>query len=371
MKKILYFVQLPPPVHGVSTMNKYITQSKYINQGFEKHILPIKFSSTIKELRKWKFMKILIGIILFFRLMQKIKKIQPDIVYFSIIPVGIGFLRDLIFVLTIKITGVAPIYHLNNRGITYYAEKKIWRKLYEFAFNNANIIHVSEGLLKCEIDILNLKNTRTFVVGNTIKPFKINSSKKLGNRINVLFFSNYLPEKGLLVLLEAITLLKIGNYNVFLNVHGSSFSKREDAKIHEFIEENDLDEYVQINGPVFDEEKFQIFTNADIFVFPSYFSEECCPLSILEAMYAGLPIIATNIGAIPEMIEDGKEGLLVEPKNEIQISEKVIQLINNPDLRMELGRNAVKKFEEKYAYQIFEKKMKQILNRIVNDQSGT
>lgn len=368
--KILYLIQLPPPVHGVSLMNHYVSSSKKINEGFNIEILRLHFSVSIDELRKKHFKKFILSFRHLFHLVVTLVKFKPDLVYFSLIPVGIGFLRDLIFVTALKISSTNLLYHLHNRGIAHYAQKGIWRKLYEYAFGNTNIIHVSEGLLKHEIEILDLKNTKTFIVGNTIKPVEITRKEKTSGPIELIFLSNYLPEKGLMVLLEAFARLKKDKYNVKLNTYGSTFQKEEDAKYIKYIQENDLVEYVNFNGPVFNKEKYEILANTDIFIFPSYFSEECFPLSLLEAMHAGLPIIATKIGAIPEIIEDGKEGLLVEPKDIVKISEKVIQLINDPDLRIELGRNALKKFEEKYAYSKFEKQMERIFTELVNEKPG-
>jgi glycosyltransferase involved in cell wall biosynthesis len=104
-----------------------------------------------------------------------------------------------------------------------------------------------------------------------------------------------------------------------------------------------------------------MFSESDIFVFPSYFDEECFPLVILEAMSARLPIVATRIGAIPEMITDGKEGMLVEPGDPHQLAEKIEELIMDPELKKKLGNRAHAKFKHAFDITIFEKKMRSIL----------
>ena len=83
---------------------------------------------------------------------------------------------------------------------------------------------------------------------------------------------------------------------------------------------------------------FQYLKAFDVFVLPSV--KEGFPWSLLEAMAAKLPIIATSVGAIPEVIESGKNGVLVEPKNSKAIAESITTVLSNDKLRQELGIQA-------------------------------
>jgi glycosyltransferase involved in cell wall biosynthesis len=85
----------------------------------------------------------------------------------------------------------------------------------------------------------------------------------------------------------------------------------------------------------------------DVFAFPSLF--EGMPFTLLEAMAAGLPIVATAIPPIEEAIDDGKEGLLVPAKNVEVLAETLLALIQNPPLRKYLGRQARKRVAEQYS----------------------
>jgi spore coat protein SA len=77
-------------------------------------------------------------------------------------------------------------------------------------------------------------------------------------------------------------------------------------------------------------------------------------------MQAGLPIIATNAGGNPELIEDGKTGLLTETKNPQMLAEKIIQLINNSDLSQSLGANAKEKAKNEFGLEMMIKKTREI-----------
>ncbi len=365
-RKILYFIQLPPPVHGVSTINEIVFNSKLINQHFTKKLVEIKFSEKIEELRKfslyklWEFFKII------FQLKYALIKFKPDIVYFSFMPVGIGFLRDAFFALIIKLFRKKIVFHLNNRGIPHYDKKHLYHFLYKVVFRNSIIIHVSKGLLASEIIPLNIKGAETFVLGNTIRSLETIPKIYKGKDLSILFLSNYFPEKGLCILLEAIEIMRNNYPQIRLNAYGASQSRAEDLKCQNFIKMNQLEGNIFIHGPVFGKEKKKVFEENDLFVFPSYFREECFPLSLLEAMKEGLSIIATKIGAIPEMIDDNKEGLLVDPLNPDQIVEKMELLIRNIELKKTLGNNAHNKFKVHYSLQVFEEKMKAIIQHQLN-----
>ena len=102
-------------------------------------------------------------------------------------------------------------------------------------------------------------------------------------------------------------------------------------------------------GPVPHAERAQFFRSADIFVLPSY--GEGMPMAVLEAMAAGLPVIATNVGGIPELITHGAEGFLISPGNVQDLAERIVRLANNQNLRLQMGQlalNKVQQFEEQH-----------------------
>ena len=95
----------------------------------------------------------------------------------------------------------------------------------------------------------------------------------------------------------------------------------------------------------FDKDAF--LTALDFFVFPSH--QEALPLALLEAMGAGLPIIATRVGGVPEAIEDGASGLLVEPHHPAQIAAALRRLIADEDLARRLAATARVRATERYS----------------------
>lgn len=91
----------------------------------------------------------------------------------------------------------------------------------------------------------------------------------------------------------------------------------------------------------------QILKAFDIFVFPSL--TEGLPLVVIEAMATGLPIVASHVGGIPELVVNGETGFLVSPTSKEEIKEAIIKLLNNPELRKEMGQIARKRFETHFS----------------------
>lgn len=82
----------------------------------------------------------------------------------------------------------------------------------------------------------------------------------------------------------------------------------------------------------------QLFADADLFVFPSM--GDCLPLAIMEALSAGLPVIATDVGAVPEAVVDGHTGLIVPQNDPDALAAAIVRLVDDPGARLDMGKRA-------------------------------
>jgi glycosyltransferase involved in cell wall biosynthesis len=121
----------------------------------------------------------------------------------------------------------------------------------------------------------------------------------------------------------------------FLIVGGASnpYEEKQKKELESLIKKKGIFQRVLLTGFISNLE--EIFANIDIFVLPSV--KEGVPAAILEVMVAKKPVIATNVGGIPEVVIDGETGFLVEPKNPKVIAEKIIFLLKNPEKAKEMG----------------------------------
>jgi glycosyltransferase involved in cell wall biosynthesis len=147
----------------------------------------------------------------------------------------------------------------------------------------------------------------------------------------VLFLGSLFPIKGPDILLRAIpTIIQKENDTIFVFAGGGDSQRYIDM-----ARDLGIADYVRFPGYLNQNEKVAYLQATDIFVLPSRM--ECFPLVCLEAMASGLPIIASNVGGIPDAVQDNENGLLIPPEDHQSLSNSVLVLLNNDQLRKGLG----------------------------------
>ena len=148
--------------------------------------------------------------------------------------------------------------------------------------------------------------------------------------IKILFLARLIKEKGIFELVEAMETLSTRVENIELIVAG-------DGSDFKLLEQNiDEKSNIQLMGDVQGEEKIELFKQSHIYVLPSY--TEGLPISVLEAMLFGLPIITTRVGGLKYFIQEDKMGYLVESKSSQSLVEKIEYLINNREKMVEISK---------------------------------
>ena len=365
-KKILSVMQLPPPVHGQSIMNQTIQQSKLLNDTFEMCTIPLHFSK-LDNLGKADVKKILKMIYYAYLLINKITSFKPDLIYFTLSPVGFAFYRDCLYVMIIKFFRLPVVYHLHGKGIKKKSRNKCLKVIYSFVFKNSSVILLSK-LLKSDIDDVISESTKLFYLPNGIREkSKLLPNEKcrksIGEEPILLFLSNIKKSKGFFLLLEALSLLQKKKLPFKLKLVGGISASVPEKLLDRTIRNYNLERNVKYLGALYGEDKNRVLISSDIFVFPTY--EDAFPLVILEAMQAGLPIVSTFEGAIPEMIANNENGFLVKQRDVAELACKLETLIKQKGMRLKFGERSLDRFNTFYTLQIFEENLKQILNQIV------
>ncbi len=158
------------------------------------------------------------------------------------------------------------------------------------------------------------------------------------NGVKALFLGSVGVRKGIFDLLEALSYARLHGSSLELWVAGSEERNGDISRARTRVEELHLEGVCQFVGDVRGEEKRRLLTEADLFVLPSY--HEGLPMAILEALSAGLAIVASAVGGIPEIIKDGYNGYLVTPGDVPALAEKLMLLANDPHMCQEMGRHS-------------------------------
>ena len=115
-KKILFIVQLPPPIHGVGMVNSQLVNSEIITGNYELDIINFQFAKSLKGIAKISLTKLLKMVAYGFQIFRKVLFGRPDLVYFTIAPNGVAFYRDAFYVFMMKILGAKIAFHLHGEG---------------------------------------------------------------------------------------------------------------------------------------------------------------------------------------------------------------------------------------------------------------
>ena len=161
------------------------------------------------------------------------------------------------------------------------------------------------------------------------------------NSRTLLFLGRICKDKGIDELLEALDTINSEAAHRVKLIIGGIF---EDEKYkYEFEKRSDYIEYL---GWVSGQKKEEVLKRADILVLPSYY--EGMPVCVLDAMAYGCPVIATEVGGIPTMIEDGISGILIKPRDVVSLREGIVKLVNDPDLCKRLSDMAYAKVSKDF-----------------------
>ncbi len=184
--------------------------------------------------------------------------------------------------------------------------------------------------------------------GINLKNYRKIKNKRKG-KFRILSIGSLQPYKGYEYLLMACVLLKRRNFKFTCEIIGggelnSSLGKR--------ILELGLENVVQLLGGKTETEVAEYLHNAHCYVQPSIITEsgkmEGIPVAIMEAMACKLPVIATKISGIPELIEDQRSGFLIPPADEVALAERIFWIYENSEIAGELGEHGYKKVKKDF-----------------------
>ncbi len=167
-------------------------------------------------------------------------------------------------------------------------------------------------------------------------------------------------EKGLIYLLEAASKVKTKMRDVSFVIVGEGDMKQD---LIDYAKELKIDDKVIFTG--YREDADRIFPVFDLFVMPSL--TEGLPLALLEAMAAGKAVIASNVGGIPAVIEHGKTGLLVAPRDVSKIEKTILDLINNRKLVDAIADNGRKFVENNFSLSASIDRYEELYTRLLKD----
>lgn len=366
--KVLFILHLPPPVHGAAMVGKSIHDSLLVNETFATRYHNLATSASLHEIGKFRFRKLLDFVGLYWNIGREVRAFNPNLVYITPNATGLAFFKDFLIVQSLKRMGCRVVMHFHNKGFSSKRGNWLYNFCYKRFFSGTKVILLSKYLYD---DVrAYVSESQLFVCHNGTAPIGLSAhSREAANtEPHLLFLSNLMESKGLFCLLEACKELKQRGRQFVCDIVGAETPEVSEASLHRQIALMEVENVVRYHGKRFGSEKDELLWKADVFVFPTFYHNECFPLVLLEAMQHKLPIISTKEGGIPDILIDGENGLFCEKNDAISLANSIEELLNNGDLRKKMGQRGFDLYQDKFTLQRFEENMTRILLECAHTQ---
>lgn len=231
----------------------------------------------------------------------------------------------------------------------------------------ADAITVKSHSMRKDVFELGVEEEKVFVVTNGIDLNEFQNGKKfLHNKHYIFAMGRFVYKKGFDLLIKAFSQVAKNTDNVDLLIAGDG----PEAKNYQtMIEGLKLDSKIKLVGFKMGEEKVKLLRGCEFFVCPSRI--EGLPNVILEAMATGKAIVGTNVDGISDLVENGKNGLLVNPEDIDSLAEGIKRLLNDNSLREGLSKNA-REMSREYDWKIISSRYVELYEKVLkNEQKST
>lgn len=365
MEQVIIFGRFPSPVDGQSLLTERF--AKMINANYEIEMI----NSSVRSDAGW-FQKISSYVRSGRELQNFLKSNERAcLVWQSISPQPSGHFRDFLTIYPyLRHHPVIAVVHwgdfdrLFRSPATSVSAKWLTRRISKLVFNTDNLSSACSAWLSSD---------RRAVIPNTVDAETHCSDEEVTSKrdrarddvFRVLYLSNMIESKGYLDVLQSAILLNDHKPKIEFDFIGNWYSDNDRKEFERLLEEGNLKDMVRHHGPVRERVLIKDFhLRADAFVLPSYYPTEAQPVSIIEALSAGTPIITTDHGGIREMVTDGEEALKVPAKSPSAIAD-AIRRLTIPTTWLELSLRARRHFLEKYHPDVIRKQWIDLIDTVV------
>lgn len=236
--------------------------------------------------------------------------------------------------------------NLTRRIVNFLYGSHIFQKL-----DHSKLITISNALKRHYIlNNFSVNSMHTIPIGipsNLIRDYPENIFVNTRNNINLIYAGRLVREKGVHVAIEALSYyIKTHNNNVLLDIFGNGNSNYVD-ELKNLIASEGMKNNVNIHNQITREKLIASFDDYFALLFPSIWDEPF-GMTIIEAMSRGIPVIGSNVGGVPNIIEDSENSLLVPPNNPKELASAINRLISDNLLYNRLRINCIKTVREKF-----------------------
>jgi glycosyltransferase involved in cell wall biosynthesis len=290
-------------------------------------------------------------------LRSMIKQIQPDLLHAHYAS-SYGYMASNSNFHPFIITGWGSDIFDSTKNI-------VLKEMVKWALDKADALTVLSQITLEKIKTLTKKNIELIPFGVDTSKF-IPSEKRNDGIIRIGTIRTLSPKYGVEYLIRAFAELVPKHSNIRLEIVGDGELRES---LFNLTNELGVNEFVTFHGYVNQETEFEkyssIVSQLDIFAILSIMDSETFGVAAVEAAAFSIPVVATSVGGLPEVVKDGLTGILVQPKNVSQTANALGKLIIDEELRKRMGEEGRKNVLEKYDWEKSISKMMNLYNKVI------
>jgi glycosyltransferase involved in cell wall biosynthesis len=372
--KVLLVGPTPPPYHGCAVITRNLRASPLAERFALAHV-DTSDRRSLANLGLLDLENVRLALVHGARFLAALLRERPAVVHVPVAQNRLGFLRDCLFLLPARLLRVATVVHLNGGYCSFFREAgPVVRRVSRVALGGAARVMVLGERLRNQLDGV-VPPEKVVVVPYGVpdpqaeRPADGADGGAVGDRgargrpLRVLYLGTLNRTKGFVDLLAAAEQVVAERDDVEF-VFAGDFATPYDARAAEPCRER-LGDRARFVGVVDGAAKAEALTGSDLFVFPTYYEFEGQPLVILEAMAAGLPVISTARAAIPDMLEDGVNGVLVPEGDDTALADAVRRLVESPAERSAMGAAGRARYLEAFTEDRMMGKVGVVIDRVL------
>jgi glycosyltransferase involved in cell wall biosynthesis len=354
--RLLLIGPLPPPLGGVQLIIDMQLRSSLARE-FELH--PV---DTSKRQLRWAVENPTWKTPLYFvrdfsRLVRALVRVRPEVALVHAAP-SVSILRDWIFMVTARLAGAKVVCHYHGTLHARFpsVETRIGRAVGRFLMSAAHRVIVLSPTYQREMgkawkrdDLVWAPNVADVALfrdtpADTPAPWLAPGDSA------VLFVGRLSAPKGIYDLFDAIPRVIERHPEARFVLMGVAEREAMEAVVRAEAERRGIAARLTFLGSLVGRDKAAAFVTSKMIVVPSW--TEAFPLVIPEAMAAGLPVIATAVGAIPDFVKDGEDGFLVVPRKPSELAERICRLLDDESLRRRISERLRERAPREFAIEI-------------------
>lgn len=350
--RVVLLSPVPPPMHGAAYATELLVQSSFAREVELVHINAV-FVDDIRELQKFTPKKVARLVRYWYALVRAIILRRKTAVILTPAFYPKPFLKDAVYIWTARLLGARVVawYHMNFAAMQY-EDLPPSMQLFIRATLRAVDRHVCVGQRLVEALPGWIDRRNVAVVYNGIPAVDCaGEPERRSGRVRIVYLSNLGTAKGWRMLFEAAVRLCRRYPSLDVYFYGNPMADSPPEEIARTFGASPFPERIAYRGPVYGADKAHALCEADIFCFPSL--NEAFPLTVLEAMSAGLPIVATDVGAVCEAVAHGRGGMVV-PSGDVDALERALaELVDDGEQRREMGQFNRERFGRQFTVEAY------------------